>query len=265
MTETQTDIQPTPSGGVAGSVEDAIRRALDQVRLRITEAAWRAGRAPSEVTLVAVSKTFPAAAVQAAIAAGQRDFGENRVEEALPKIEAIGDCRSESELRWHLIGHLQSRKVKDAIGHFALIHSVDTVKLAETIDRRLANAQSPTPQSVLLECNASGEESKSGFAVAGWEKNPAVFDAFVRDVEEIVALPHVRVRGLMTMAPIVERPDQARPYFASLRALRDTLRERLPGVALDHLSMGMTDDFEAAIAEGATLVRIGRAIFGERG
>ena len=260
-----------------------IPQALARVRERIAEAALCAGRTPESVTLVAVSKTFPAQAVREALPAGQRDFGENRVEEALPKIAEIGDWRlengdrrlaigdSELQVRWHLIGHLQSRKVRDAVGHFALIHSIDSVKLATTLNSRIANLQSPIsnpqsplPQPILLECNVSGEETKSGFAVAGWEKGGAVFDAFASDVQQIMALPNVSVRGLMTIAPIVERPEQARPFFTSLRALRDRLREHLPGANLEHLSMGMTDDFEAAVAEGATLVRIGRAIFGER-
>jgi PLP dependent protein len=247
-----------------------IREALERVRERIATAARRAGRAPADVTLVAVSKTFPSGAVREALAAGQIDFGENRVEEALPKIEAIGRAASRFEIRWHLIGHLQSRKVKDAVGHFALIHSVDTVKLAQVIDRQISTLRvqsprfAPNPQSILLECNVSGEASKSGFNVAGWDKDPAVFDAFARDVAQIAALPHVQLRGLMTMAPIVEQPELARPTFASLYALRGALRRRPPAIAWEHLSMGMSDDFEAAIAEGATLVRVGRAIFGER-
>jgi PLP dependent protein len=252
-----------------------IRASLAQVHERIAEASLRAGRQPAEVTLVAVSKTFPAAAVLEAIAAGQCDFGENRVEEAAPKIQAIAEKnkeRGDSSLgiKWHLIGHLQSRKVKDAIAQFDLIHSVDTFKLAQAIDSRLSALAdqspilNPGPQSILLECNISGEESKGGFRLAGWDTKPEVLAAFVRQVEQMAALPHIQLRGLMTMAPIVEQPAQARLYFASLRSLRDALRERFPVIAWDHLSMGMSDDFEVAIAEGATLVRIGRAIFGER-
>lgn len=240
----------------------SIQQSLARVRERIAEAALRAGRAPDDVTLVAVSKTFPAQAVIEAIAAGQRDFGENRVEEALPKISQIGDSRL--EIRWHLIGHVQSRKAKDAVGHFALIHSVDSLKLATQINTRISNLQSPIPQPILLECNVSGEEAKSGFDLAGWETDAARLEAFAQEVSKIMALPNLSVRGLMTVAPIVEQADQARPYFASLRALRDALRERFPKATWQHLSMGMTGDFEPAIAEGATLVRIGRAIFGER-
>ncbi len=247
-----------------------IREALERVRERIQNASRRAARSPDEVMLVAVTKTFPAQVIREAIDAGQCVFGENRVEEALPKIAEIGDM--ELGIRWHLIGHLQSRKVKDTIGHFALIHSVDSVKLAETLNQRMAalpsiaNRQPPNsqPQPILLECNVSGEKTKSGFAVAGWDRDVAVFDAFLLNVQQIARLPHVRVNGLMTVAPIVEQAEQARPFFANLRRLRDRLRELVPEVGWEHLSMGMTDDFEAAVAEGATLVRIGRAIFGER-
>ncbi|BCX04695.1 MAG: YggS family pyridoxal phosphate enzyme [Candidatus Roseilinea sp.] len=244
-----------------------VQRALAQVRERIAEACLRAGRSPDSVTLVAVSKTFPAAAVVEAIAAGQRDFGENRLEEALEKINDVAALlageASAAGLRWHLIGHLQSRKARDAAGNFHLIHSVDSLKLASKLSARCAARSVVQP--VLLECNVSGEASKHGFLLHGWERAPACLDGFAGQVAQIAALPNIRVCGLMTMAPIVERPDEARPVFASLRALRDALCARLPDLSLDHLSMGMTDDFEAAIAEGATMVRIGRAIFGARG
>lgn len=237
-----------------------IADALYETQERITVAARAAGRDPAGVRLVAVSKTFPADAVLEAVAAGQLDFGENRVEEALPKMDvvSVGGVAP----RWHLIGHLQSRKVRDAGRRFGLIHSVDTLRLASRID-----AQAPTPQEILLECNVSGEESKAGFAVSGWESDPARFADFCAEVEQILALPNLRVRGLMTMAPIVADPAAARPVFASLRRLRDALRARFPDdsrTSWHELSMGMSDDFEAAIAEGATIVRIGRAIFGAR-
>ena len=240
----------------------AVARSLTTVQERIAVAAEHAGRRSSEVTLIAVSKTFPAAAVHAAILAGQRDFGENRVEEAIGK---IGEIAMTDAVRWHLIGHVQSRKVKEAIGLFDLIHSIDSAKLAAAFSQRMASPIATRhPEQFLLECNVSGEESKSGFALAGWEHNEVVRAAFLRDVEQIAQLPHVRLRGLMTIAPIVEHPNQARPVFASLYALRELLRQRFPDIAWDHLSMGMSDDFEAAIVEGATLVRLGRAIFGER-
>jgi pyridoxal phosphate enzyme (YggS family) len=229
----------------------------------MAEAALRTGRLPEDIQLVAVSKTFPAEAVCEAIGAGQMDFGENRVEEALDKIAAVGSTGlMVGQVHWHLIGHVQSRKARDAAGRFHLIHSMDSLKLAQKLSGYCV--ATATQQDILLECNVSGEVSKDGFTVAGWERDRDVLDRFTHEVEQIVALPSIRVRGLMTIAPIVEQPEQTRPCFASLRALRDELRARFLRVDWRHLSMGMTDDFEAAIAEGATLVRIGRAIFGAR-
>lgn len=236
----------------------SIAQNLAGVRARIADAATRAGRTPDDVTLVAVSKTFPAEAVREAAAAGQIDFGENRVEEALLKMADAADAR----LRWHMIGHVQSRKARDVAGPFALIHSIDSLKLARRLNEH-ASALGVTA-AVLLEMNVSGEASKDGFPAGDWRREPAAFANLARDVELILALPNVRVRGLMTMAPLVATPDDARPCFAALRALRDALADRYPSGDWSQLSMGMTDDFEAAIAEGATIVRIGRAIFGSR-
>ena len=241
-------------------VSASIAESLARVRARIARAAAHASRDPATVTLVAVSKTFPASAVAEAYSAGQRDFGENRVEEALPKLAALGPRPG---LRCHLIGHVQSRKTSDFGGEFALIHSVDTPKLATRLNAR-AIAQNRPPQDILLECNVSGEASKEGFGVAGWERDPGAREAFITEVIRIAALPGLRVRGLMTMAPVVVDPELARPVFASLRGLRELLHTRIAGLDAPELSMGMTDDFEAAIAEGSTLVRIGRAIFGAR-
>lgn len=224
------------------------------VRARIEAAARQGGREPGEITLVAVTKTHPAELAAAAVIAGQADLGENRTEEALPKMQALGGM----QVRWHMIGQVQSRKAGAvAQAGFALVHSVDTFKLASRISRSAVEAGKR--QAVLLECNVSGEESKAGFAAYA----PDRWEALLPDLEPLGALPGLEVRGLMTMAPIVAHPDEARPYFSRLRALRDFLRLRV-GVEWPELSMGMTDDFEAAIAEGATLVRIGRAIFGER-
>jgi PLP dependent protein len=233
---------------------------LQSIRQRMTRAAENARRDPSLVRLIAVSKTFPAEAVRTAAAAGQTLFGENRVEEAVPKLQDV--AASHNGLHWHLIGHLQSKKSKDAGRHFALIHSVDSVKLATKIA-----AVSPAPQPILLQCNVSGEDSKEGFDLSGWREQPQLFEQFATQVAEIMALPAIRICGLMTLAPIVPSPDLARPTFASLRELRDALRARFEGhtqASWEELSMGMSDDFEAAIAEGATLIRIGRAIFGTR-
>jgi len=218
----------------------SISENLARVRERIEAACRRAGRSPEEVTLVGVSKGFPAEAVAEACAAGLGDVGENRVQEAEAKIAALADQGVRP--RWHLVGHLQTNKVKTALGLFAIIHSVDSVRLAEAVSRR---AREPVP--ILLEVNVGQEASKFGFAPQ------EVADG----LPAIAALSNLDVRGLMTVAPLVDDPEAARPVFRCLRELRDRL-------GLRELSMGMTDDFEVAIEEGATLVRIGRAIFGPR-
>lgn len=244
---------------------------IEQVQERISRACKRMGRDPSEVTLVAVSKTFSVDVVVEAYRLGLRDFGENRVEEASEKIPNVksrmsnptSDLRPltagvrapKSEITWHLIGHLQSRKAREAEALFDVIHSVDSLKLADKLSGLCVESGRVMP--VLLECNVSGEESKYGFAAA--EK-----DQWLADVQAILALPGVRVEGLMTMAPVVADAEEARPVFRALRQLRDELAVRFPQASWRHLSMGMTDDFDAAIEEGATMVRVGRAIFGER-
>ncbi len=277
------------------------------VRERIESAARRAGRDPVEVTLVAVTKTHPVEMVRAAYQAGVRHFGENRVEEGQQKIPAFDEwlaASSEASQRptWHMIGHLQSRKASDALAYFDVIHSVDSLKLAQRLNRlaerdvsdpvpvspgpRPGSLPDPVPvfgigtgrggigtagalrdrlpMPILLECNVSGEASKYGFALSRWQEDRQVRTAFFDVVRRIVELPQLRLQGLMTMAPIVPEPEQVRPVFAALRALRHALAEEFPAVEWRHLSMGMTDDFEVAIQEGATLVRVGRAIFGPR-
>jgi PLP dependent protein len=218
----------------------AIAANLRRVQERVRAACQRAGRSPDEVTLIGITKGFAVAAVVAAHAAGLSDMGENRVQEAAAKIEAA--ATQGIRPRWHLVGHLQSNKVKTALGLFDIIHSVDSLHLAEAISRQ---ARAPVP--VLLEVNVAGEESKFGF-------NPNdVPDALAR----ARALPNVDVQGLMTVAPLAENAEDVRPVFRRLRELGESL-------GLHHLSMGMSDDFEVAVEEGSTLVRIGRAIFGPR-
>ena len=235
---------------------------ISKVKARLAEAAQRAGRDPAEITLVAVTKTQPVTVVEAAAAAGLVEFGENRIEEAAPKMAA-----TPAHLRWHMIGHVQSRKAREVVqAGFRLVHSVDSLKLAERLSRFAIEAGA-RPQAILLECNVSGETSKAGFPV--WD-GPTQWEALLPDLEKIVGatgqspLPGVTVHGLMTIAPIVPTPDAARPFFRRLRELRDYLKIHLPQGDWRELSMGMTDDFETAIAEGATLVRVGRALFGER-
>jgi pyridoxal phosphate enzyme (YggS family) len=222
---------------------------LDAVRARVASAAIRSGRSPEAVRLVAVSKTFDAEAVRAAHAAGQVDFGENRVQEALAKRAATADL----PLRWHLIGHLQANKANKVPGAFAAVQSVDSVDLLERLARAATAAGQVLP--VLVQVDLAHEATKSGLD----EGDLRGLLARARD------LPGVRVDGLMLLPPYAEDLEQVRPWFRRLRALRDTLRaEGVPGEQLRELSMGMSHDFEVAIEEGSTCVRLGTAIFGAR-
>lgn len=227
---------------------------LQSVQARIAAAASRARRDPKSITLVAVTKAQSPVAIRAAYDLGIRHFGENRVEEAEAKVGPLP-----RDITWHMIGHIQSRKASRVGPLFDLAHSVDSLKLARRLDRLTAERAKPLP--VLLECNVSGEETKYGFDASAWTKNGAQRQTLMAAMEEIVALPNLQVQGLMTMAPIVADPEQARPVFVRLRQLRDELAKAFPGAAWRDLSMGMTDDFEVAVEEGATLVRVGRAIF----
>ena len=219
---------------------------LQSVREKIARAAERAGRSPSEISLVAVSKTHPAEVIREASEAGQVLFGENRVQEALAKIPLLP-----GRLRWHLIGHLQSNKVRKALPHFELIHGVDSLDLALDIDR-IAAEEGHFPR-VLLEVNVSGEGSKHGFEPAELEKQ----------LEKLLALPRLQIEGFMTMAPLAPEAEASRPHFRLLRELRDRLA-RSTGILFPTLSMGMSGDYEVGVEEGATLVRVGSTIFGSR-
>jgi hypothetical protein len=233
---------------------------IEQVQSVISDACARVNRDPASVTLVAVSKTHPAERLLEAAAAGLQHFGENRVEEGETKIPAVNAALGRAPT-WHMIGHIQSRKAKEVVPLFDVVHSVDSLKLAEKL-ARLADEQGKRLP-VLLEINVSGEATKAGFAASGWSKDPAVRALLWQQIEAVLALPALAVRGLMTMAPIVDDMERTRPVFADLAGLRAELAATL-GAALPDLSMGMTDDYPVAIEEGATLVRVGRAIFGER-
>jgi PLP dependent protein len=224
---------------------------LAVVRRRINAAAQLVGRDGSQVTLVAVSKTQPFDAIAAAYAVGQRDFGENRLEELWPKV-AEAERMGLMDIRWHLIGTIQSRKSADAIGPFVLIHSVDRLKLVNRLNRD-AEAKGKV-MDVLLEVNTSGEESKHGFTP----------EELLAAAGEFGAYPAIRVCGLMTMAPFTAESEETRPVFRRLREVRDRVEQEHPGMSWPELSMGMTNDFEVAVEEGATLVRVGSAIFGPR-
>ncbi|MEI8165832.1 MAG: YggS family pyridoxal phosphate-dependent enzyme [Chloroflexales bacterium] len=237
----------------------SIAERLDAVRARIAQAARQAGRDPAEVTLVTVTKTHAAALVAEVVSAGAADVGENRVQEAQAKINALVELHP--CVRWHLIGHLQRNKARAAAELFDLVHSVDSLRLAEALARHVAPDQRLP---ILLQVNVSGEASKEGFDLQGGVANRAALAALLPAVEGVLACPSLEVRGLMTVAPMVPNPEAARPTFRALRELRDELARRFPTATWAELSMGMSDDFAVAIAEGATIVRVGRAIFGER-
>ena len=219
---------------------------LHSIQDRIRAASARAGRDPQSVALLAVSKGQPPESVSALAGLGQALFGENRVQEAKAKIE-----QCPGRLRWHLIGHLQTNKARDAVRLFEMIQSVDSLHLAEEINRCADKAARTMP--VLLEVNVAGESSKFGY-------NP---EALLRELRGVNALPRLEIHGLMTIAPWTPEPEKVRPVFHRLRELKRQCEDTL-GAPVQHLSMGMTGDFEVAIEEGATLVRIGTALFGER-
>lgn len=234
-----------PSASSERSLE--LRRNLEAVLAEVNEAVAACGRTSGEVTLVAVSKFHPASDVRALAGFGQLDFGESYVQEALAKREELQDL----DLRWHFIGRLQTNKARHVAGSFRLVHSVDSLKLAQTLHKRAQALR--TVQEVLLQVNLAGEGQKAGAAA----------DDARRLAQDVRGLDSLALRGLMLLPPMVDEPEQARPWFAALRELRDSLEREL-GVRLPHLSMGMTGDFRQAIAEGATIVRIGTRIFGER-
>ncbi len=242
------------------TIDIAIKDNIARVQEKVTAACARAGRDPAQVTLIAVSKTHPPAAIQAAMAAGVQHFGENRVEEASTKIPMVNQA-AEKLPTWHMIGHVQSRKAKLVLPLFDVVHSVDSVKLAEKFSTLALEQQKSL--SILLEVNISGEEVKDGIQAANWSHDAAVKAPLWQTVQQISALPGIELRGLMTMAPFYDDAEQTRPIFADLAALRAALSADF-GLPLPELSMGMTNDYMVAIEEGATLIRIGRAIFGER-
>lgn len=219
-----------------------------EVEKRVQAACDRAGRARDEVTLIAVSKTKPVSDIEEVLTTGILDYGENKVQELSDKYELLP-----KNIRWHMIGHLQRNKVKYLIGKVVLIHSVDSLRLAEQIEHEAAKADVVMP--VLIEVNVAEEESKFGTTSA----------AATQLVEEVAKLPHIKVKGLMTIAPFTDNPEDNRIYFRKLKQLSvDIKSKNIDNVDMDELSMGMTGDYEVAIEEGATMVRVGTGIFGER-
>lgn len=219
-----------------------------EVKRRVAEACARSGRSPDAVTIIAVSKTKPVSDIQELLSQNAVDFGENKVQELCDKSEVLPD-----NLRWHMIGHLQRNKVKYLIGKTCLIHSVDSLRLAEQINEECEKKD--THCDILLEINAAGEESKFGISP---EKAPTL-------ARQISLLPRVHIRGLMTVAPYTENPESNRKYFQKIKEISVDIKEQnIDNVSMTELSMGMTGDYEVAIEEGATLVRVGTGIFGER-
>ncbi len=240
-----------------GSQERRLRESLVRTLASIAVAAGRVGRDPTTVRLVAVTKTLLPSHIVMALNAGLRIFGENRVQEALVKIDALTSResleRSFSDVSWHMIGHLQKNKVKSVVGKFDLIHAVDSLALAQIINDRARALE--TSQQILLQVNVSGEVSKYGLS-------PTVIRS---TVHEIACMKHVHLRGLMTIPPLGGSSQQTRAIFRGLRSLANDIEgEGIAAVEMKELSMGMSDDYEIAIEEGATMVRIGRGIFGER-
>jgi PLP dependent protein len=231
-------------------VTDDIAARFERVRALIADSAAHARRASEDVTLVAVTKTVPVELIREAIAAGHRVFGENRVQEAVPKIDELSS--EAPDLCWHFVGHLQTNKAKIVAERFSVVESIDSVRLAERLDARAASLGRRLP--VLLEVNIAGEHTKAGFRRHELEGA----------VGEIGRLFHLEIRGLMTVAPLMPRAEDVRWAFRALRQWRDDLRDKAPFPHLPELSMGMSNDFKVAIEEGATIVRIGRALFGER-
>lgn len=222
---------------------------------RIAAAARKSGREAEQVCLVVVTKAQPLEIIEQAIAAGARSLGENYVEEAVPKIQALTPAR---QVEWRMIGHIQSRKAEPVCEYFDWVDSLDSVKLAKRLDRFAGGTGRLLP--VLLECNVSAEESKFGWPA--WQESD--WPRLAGEIEQVLDLPHLQVCGLMTMPPFFADPEEARPYFRRLRRLRDFLALRFRQVEWTELSMGMSADFEVAIQEGATMVRVGTAILGER-
>lgn len=226
---------------------------LAHIHERIARACARAGRSPAEITLIAVSKTVAPDRIQAALEAGVTALGENRVQEAAAKIPALQEVTEKHQVAWHLIGHLQSNKARRAVELFDVVQSVDSLELGHRLDRMAAEMNKRLP--VFVQVNVGSEAVKSGLAVA--ETLPVC--------EQLGALPHLELKGLMTVPPLFDQPEEVRPFFRQLRRLRDEVqRANLFGAPFCDLSMGMSHDFEVAIEEGATLVRIGTAIFGSR-
>lgn len=240
------------------SFRDTVKKIEDNlgaVQEKMRQAALRVGRAPDSVTLVGVTKLVPLNTVRAAIEAGLRHFGENYPEQAVEKITTFRDVPG---IQWHMIGHIQSRKADLVCEHFDYVHSVDRLKIARYLEKHCS--QSSLVKPVLLEVNVSGEESKYGWH--GWDESQ--WGRLIADFESVLVCQHLRIQGLMSMPPFFDNPEKTRPYYVRLRRLQDVLKKEMPGADWNTLSIGTSFDYEVAIEEGATMVRVGTEIFGSR-
>jgi len=239
------------------SLVDRIRQNIETTRNEIDRAAQSVGRSGPDVRLVIVTKTHPIEVVRAVVEAGGRLLGENYPEETVPKIKALGSVPG---VEWHMIGHVQSRKSGIVAENFQMLHSLDSLRLAERLDRQVSEQHSEKRFPVLLEFNAAGEESKFGWYVP----EESSWDKLLPDLERVFGLAHLKVCGLMTMPPLFNDPQLSRPFFVKIRKLRDFVQKQFPQSDLCDLSMGTSIDYPIAIQEGATLVRVGQAILGAR-
>ena len=243
---------------------DSLATSYNATITRIKDIAHRSGRTADDITLIAVTKNQPLEAIKSLYQLGHRHFGENRVEEASAKIEMLSAQiqSNTSPPIWHMIGHIQSRKARTCASLFNHIHSVDTIKLATRLSRFAFEHK--TTLSILLQCNISGEHTKSGFTATDVALNTPQWSDLVDTISQIADLPNLTVTGLMTMAPTTNNPEESRPIFRNLRILKDQISQHFPQLPMNHLSMGMSADYAIAIQEGATMLRIGTSIFGHR-
>jgi hypothetical protein len=237
------------------ALDNAIRNNMEWVLQKVHRASVSCGRDPQSIKLIVVTKGQPCEKIEAALLGGAKYFGENYPEETERKILELEDP---SKIEWHMIGHLQTRKSKIVANYFSMIHSLDSVHLAEKLNSQLFNLQKVMP--VLLECNVSGEEFKSGFPA--WQEDQ--WPILLSELDTITSLTNLKIQGLMTMPPIFQSPQQIKPYFIRLRKLQAYLAQQFPKEQWDELSMGTSEDYEVAVGEGATFIRIGQAIFGPR-
>jgi len=255
-------IQIPTTNAQSSNSNHSIKSSYHAVQEQIDKTAHASGRLPEHITLVVVTKNQPLTAIQTLYNLGHRHFGENRIEEASGKITSMTTTTQplHEPITWHMIGHIQSRKAHAAVQLFDQLHSIDSIKLANRLSRFAVEENRIA--SILLQCNISGESTKSGFATNNAAPNTHQWSELVKSISTISILTNLRITGLMTMAPIASNPENSRPVFHDLRLLSDQISHRFPELTISHLSMGMSIDYAVAIQEGATMVRVGTSIFG---